>query len=156
LIAGAPHAGADTAHRSAPGHGPHGGSASPLAAGTEHPMSAPIYSASSANEVSPGVAYDGSEYLEVAWSGTTSRRGVVVAANGRILTPGGFQVAATNMTAGDDRPRVASNGSGFLVVWASTGSILGVRVTPAGGVLDNPPLVIRAGTASNAFTQPQA
>src|SRR5262249_50404611 len=82
-------------------------------------------------------------------------RGVVVSGNGRILTPGGFSVASTNLTAADDRPRVASNGSGFLVVWASAGSILGVRVTPAGSVLDNPPLVLRAGSGSNAYTQPQ-
>ena len=53
-------------------------------------MSTPTYSASSANDVSPSVAFDGAEYLEVAWSGTTALRGVLVAANGRILTPGGF------------------------------------------------------------------
>jgi hypothetical protein len=137
-------------------HRPPGSGASPFAAGTEHPMSAPTYPASSANEVSPSVAFDGAEYLEVAWSGATSLRGVIVAGNGRVLTPGGFSVASTNLTAPDDRPRVTSNGSGFLVVWASLGSILGVRVTPAGSVLDNPPIVIRAGTQSNAYTQPQA
>jgi hypothetical protein len=156
LLGGAPQAVAGAAHRAAPGDRPHGGGVSPLAIGTEHSMSNPTYSASSANDVSPSVAFDGAEYLEVAWSGTIGLRGVVVAANGRILTPGGFPVASTNMTAADDRPRVASNGSGFLVVWASAGSVLGARVTPGGSVLDNPPIVIRAGTGSDSYTQPQA
>jgi hypothetical protein len=84
LLGGGPQAVAGAAHRSAPGHRPHDGGVSPLAAGAEHSMSTPTYSASSANDVSPSVTFDGAEYLEVAWSGTTGLRGVVVAANGRI------------------------------------------------------------------------
>jgi hypothetical protein len=89
------------------------------------------------------VAFDGAEYLEVAGSGTTGLRGVVVAARGRIQTPGGFPVASTNMTAADDRPRVASDSqlTAQMPDGASTGPI--AATTPLGTGTSSTDLIVK-------------
>ncbi|MDB5217308.1 MAG: Flagellar hook-length control protein FliK, partial [Myxococcaceae bacterium] len=47
----------------------------------------------------------------------------------------------------DDRPRVASDGTNFLITWSRSGALLGTRLSPAGLVLD-PPTTLASSTGS--------
>ncbi|HEX8698502.1 MAG TPA: hypothetical protein VF815_06685, partial [Myxococcaceae bacterium] len=91
----------------------------------------------------PAVASDGTDYL-VVWRQAASERadiyGARVASDGEVLDTSGFAIA-TNLVE-HYTPRVASNGSGYLVVWAENNSatvwdIYGARVT-SGGVVQDP------------------
>lgn len=73
--------------------------------------------------------------------------GVRYALDAGVLDPQGFTVGGG---AGDQLdPSVAAGASLFLAAWRADGGIFSSRVTPAGAVLDQPPLVLAApGTAS--------
>src|SRR5690606_17660091 len=97
---------------------------------------------------SPAVASDGTDYL-VVWRQASGGRGDVHAARvtsaGAVLDSSGIAVA-TNV-AEHYTPRVASNGAGYLVVWAeyrgaSAGDLLGKRLSGQGALLDASPIVV--------------
>lgn len=84
----------------------------------------------------PGVASDGVGWL-VAW--TTYPAGLqaaLVTAAGQAQAP--FTLSAT--ASGGPRPAVAFGGGSYLVAWVEGERVLAARVTPAGVVLDVPPI----------------
>jgi hypothetical protein len=90
-------------------------------------------------ELSPSVAFDGTNYL-VVWvdGGDYDIHGARVAPSGAVLDPGGVVISAA---AGNQvKPDVAFGGTNYLVVWEDerNGSpdIYGARVNPSGAVLD--------------------
>lgn len=96
------------------------------------------------------VASGGASYL-VAWVGPGSPVAGIAAARvsaaGAVLDPGGFAVSST--ASSHMAPAVGWNGTSFLVAWRSgssdgsgDGAIEGVRVSPAGAVLDATPIAI--------------
>lgn len=96
----------------------------------------------------PAVASDGTDYL-VVWRQAASERadvyGARVASNGTVLDTSGIAIA-TNLVE-HYTPRVASNGSGYLVVWAENNSttiwdIYGARVSSGGVVQDTSGIAI--------------
>lgn len=103
----------------------------------------------------PSVASDGTDYL-VVWRQTASERadvyGARVASDGEVLDTSGFAIA-THLVE-HYTPRVGSNGSGYLVVWAENNAttiwdIYGARVTSGGVVLDTSGIAI----ANYAYAQ---
>ena len=58
--------------------------------------------------------------------------GARVTPGGTVLDEGGFAISAP----GSWGPAVAFDGTNYLVVWSSQGSIVGARVDPGGTVLD--------------------
>ncbi len=102
-------------------------------------------------ETSPAVASDGSGWF-VAWSGaqanTESRIfGARVTSAGEVLDPTGIPIATSD--AQSRQPSVASDGTNYLVTWASSGSwtvptLHGARIAPDGSVLDPNSIVVTA------------
>ncbi len=91
----------------------------------------------------PAIASDGTNFFTV-WSdpNTDSIFGARVGTDGTVLDPAGIAIYSTGGSSGGP-PSVAFDGANFLVVWVETGfSILAVRVTPSGVVLDAPPIQI--------------
>jgi hypothetical protein len=97
---------------------------------------------STAERRGAAVAFDGTNYM-VVWSERTSGdskiHGARIAPNGQNL--GVFPI--TSAVPGQQfRPRIAFDGSNYLVVWSQTNSVLtgediaGARVSPSGTVLD--------------------
>ena len=96
----------------------------------------------------PEVAFDGTSYL-VVWQ---ERRGSAPEIRGaRVSTTGvPLDTRSFAISLGESRayaPKVAFDGTNYLVVWYETngGSVRGVRVTPAGGVLDEGDLELSSG-----------
>ena len=100
-------------------------------------------------DTSPSVAHGGGVWL-VVWedhrSGSYGIYGARVTADGSVLDPDGFTIA-TRAGADLQFPRVAYNGTSFLVAWRgsfvfgappSAPAVFAARVSPAGQVLDNP------------------
>src|SRR5262245_59430340 len=97
-------------------------------------------------QVSPDVAFDGTNYL-VTWS--DRRRdytrwdvyGARVTPGGTVLDPGGIPIA-TEPYFDQKTPRIAFDGANYLVVWTDSrnwpdvGDVFGARVTPGGTVLE--------------------
>lgn len=90
----------------------------------------------------PAAAFDGTSYLAV-WEDHRLRRPVLyagrVTADGTALDPFGFRildVLPEALSVGEYEPDVAFDGENFLVVTQADGRIVGVRVSPAGEVLD--------------------
>lgn len=84
----------------------------------------------------PGVASDGAGWL-VAW--TTYPAGLQAA----LVTAAGQAQAPLTLSAtasGGPRPAVAFGGGNYLVAWVEGERVLAARVTPAGVVLDAPPI----------------
>jgi hypothetical protein len=113
-------------------------------------------SAHTAFENEPAVASNGTDYL-VTWRRDPSSRadvyGARVTSGGVVQDTSGIAIA-TN-TVEHYAPRVASNGSNYLVVWTElrslTGAdIYGARVSTAGAVLDT------SGIAISALSQDEA
>lgn len=94
-------------------------------------------------------AFDGTRHV-VTWS---SYNGV----NGPDIYARRFDLAGNPQDGGDigiavdanydDRPRVVSDGTNFLLTWSRSGSLVGARLSPAGAVLD-PPTTIASGSSS--------
>ncbi len=88
----------------------------------------------------PASAFNGTHHL-VVWQ---DNRGMVA----RRVSPSGAIVDAQDIVLTSEccDPRVASNGSDFLVVWSVTGfDVHGVRVSASGTVLDATPIAIASG-----------
>jgi MYXO-CTERM domain-containing protein len=90
----------------------------------------------------PAAAFDGSQYL-VVWEDLRTGRPIVygarVAADGSALDPAGFPILDAVPTTPSSRayqPAMASGGGLFLVVTEVAGTLLGVRVSAVGEVLD--------------------
>jgi hypothetical protein len=93
----------------------------------------------------PAVAFDGTNYL-VVWSEfdgySSDLYGARVSRNGAVLDPGGFVISSANRD--QNSPVVASDGSGYWVVWEDGRAsgrenlydIYGARVTAEGEVLN--------------------
>jgi len=101
-----------------------------------------------ADDFTPDVASDGDGYLVTWGHGTPSSPdapsllGARVDGTGAVLDPGGFPIATGAHPA---RPSVAYGGGQYLVTWQDDvggSDILGARVSPAGAVLDSPPLLL--------------
>ncbi len=102
-----------------------------------------------------GIAFDGQNYL-VVWTqydGTTDVYGSRVSKAGEVLDPDGIPIstAINNQTS----PRVAFDGTNYLVVWHDTRNsgqsdfdIYGARVSTSGVVLDTSGIVISGETAA--------
>src|SRR4051794_16983830 len=96
---------------------------------------------------SPAVAFDGTNYLVVWQMFRGTSRDIVgsrVSPSGAVLDRPAVVIGATaNEETG---PRVASDGTDFLVVWTEQVSededIFGARVSPGGSVLDRPAIAI--------------
>jgi len=71
------------------------------------------FTISSARAFEAAIAFDGTSYL-VAWTGAAGAWFTRLLADGTVLDPIGFQLWQVGRT-----PSVASNGSGFLVVWGT-------------------------------------
>jgi hypothetical protein len=110
-----------------------------------------VISANLAFENAPAVASDGTDYF-VVWRQEVSGRGDIYGA--RVTSAGIVQdtsgiALATNLVE-HYAPRVASNGSNYLVVWAedqglTTWDVYGRRVSDAGSLLDMSSIAISAG-----------
>jgi hypothetical protein len=88
---------------------------------------------SAQREEVPATASNGQDHLVVWWHGRGSHIvGARVAGNGTVLDPDGLTISKDGASG---RPRVASDGNDFLVVW-SQGGVWGARVSRAGTVLD--------------------
>lgn len=93
----------------------------------------------------PDVATAGDLRLAVwcEYIGSERRLGIVgsrLAADGNSLDPGGIDVHAS--VSRPSGPRVASNGTDWLVVWVDAGSLWGSRIRHDGTLLDTAPVVI--------------
>jgi MYXO-CTERM domain-containing protein len=120
------------------------------------PIGVPL-AAGALSQVEPVVAFDGTHYL-VAWCESTQpstqeMRAARIGVDGTVLDA----PALVLPTSGDSAsPAIAFDGTNYLVVWQETslgsGDIHGVRVSPAGGVLDLAPIPISA--AVNAQQEP--
>jgi large repetitive protein len=116
--------------------------------GMDDPLSLPQWS----EAARPGIAYDGTNFL-VVWGDSLGGAsghiyGARVSPGGALVDPLGILIAST--ATGPAKPRVAFDGTNFLVVWTdcpnSNCSVLGARVAAAtASVLDATPLVISAG-----------
>ena len=116
-----------------------------------------LVSTGPASQVSPRVAYDGTNYL-VVWqtfgSANTDILATRVTPSGTVLDPGGI-VVSTGAGA-QAEPDVAFNGTNYLVVWDDNrvvgSDIYGTRVSKAGVVLE--PAGIPISTATNTQFAP--
>jgi len=113
---------------------------------------------SSGDQVTPAVAYNGTDYL-VLWQdpGTAVRdiHGARVSRQGIVIDPNGFVVSGAPSV--QDQPVAAADGTDFLVVWSDWRNgdrdIYAARVTGAGTVLDTVGIPIC--TASGAQSYPE-
>ena len=96
-------------------------------------------------------AFDGTRHV-VSWSTYNGANGQDIYAR-RFDTAGTPQAGADIPVAVDvnydDRPRVASDGTNFLITWSRSGALLGTRLSPGGAVLD--PLTTLASGAGTYY-----
>ncbi|MEO0226771.1 MAG: FlgD immunoglobulin-like domain containing protein [candidate division WOR-3 bacterium] len=116
------------------------------------PQGIPISTVQYYDQVSPSVAFDGTNYL-VVWHDSRSSifddiYGARVAQNGTVLDPSGIAISsAYNYQLS---PSVAFDGTNYLVVWHDSRSgsgysdIYGARVNPSGMVIDSFAVSIQA------------
>jgi hypothetical protein len=103
----------------------------------------------------PVAAFDGNQYL-VVWNDYRALRPILyggrITADGTELDPFGFPILDIP-SAGGYQPSVAFDGINFLIVTGVGAQILGVRVSPAGEVLDPGGIIVaeNGGAPSLAF-----
>ncbi|MFE8604299.1 hypothetical protein [Archangium violaceum] len=112
-------------------------------------------STSSSGQFHPEVAHDGTNFL-VVWHDFRQGNGDIYGARvngttGSVLDPSGIAISAA--TDNQMFPKVAHNGTNFLVVWHDTrnnasGDIYGARVSSAGVLLDTSGIAISAGSSA--------
>ncbi|PTL78455.1 hypothetical protein [Vitiosangium sp. GDMCC 1.1324] len=97
-------------------------------------VSKPVLEAQRTGFTGPSVAFDGEVYL-VVWEDSRTGRvfGARVKPDGRILDPAGIPLNLTTGLSGG-QPRVAYDGTQFVVVWVSSDGILGAHVEGDGDV----------------------
>ncbi|APR87183.1 Flagellar hook-length control protein FliK [Minicystis rosea] len=104
------------------------------------------------DEVTPAVAFDGTNYM-VVWQDRRNATnwdvfGARVSATGTVLDPSG--IAISTATGDQITPRIAWMPSSYFVVWedkrSGTGDIYGARVDASGAVLDAAGISISAAT----------
>ena len=99
----------------------------------------------------PAVAFDGTNFLVTWHDGRAAPYdvyGARVTTDGVVLDPGGFLIASGPGHL--DHQGVAFDGTNYLVVWRDrrpnplpdAAYVYGTRVTPAGAVLDDPPILV--------------
>jgi len=118
------------------------------------PACIPISTAAGYSELSPSVAFDGTNYL-VVWADCRNGSdvdiyGCRVSQSGTVLDTAGF--AVSTVPGGQGSPAVAFDGANYLVVWTysrggSDSDIYGCRIDQLGTVLD--PGGIAISTAAN-------
>ncbi|WPB80738.1 hypothetical protein KYC5002_16580 [Archangium violaceum] len=112
------------------------GSEARLSSGVSSPfdVSRPVLEAQRTGSPGPSVAFDGKVYL-VVWRDerTGGVFGSRVKPNGHILDPAGIPLNLTTGISGG-RPRVAYDGTQFVVVWVSSDGIFGAHVEGDGDV----------------------
>jgi hypothetical protein len=118
------------------------------------PEPKPIFTGPNTNVPLASVASNGTDFL-VAASLPRSGGSVRVEVK-RLFSDGRVDPSSVTLdTSGYNLPRIATDGSGYLVVWGHLDSperLLAARVTSGGEVLDSPPLVIADfGPFSNVF-----
>ena len=107
------------------------------------------------------LAFGGSRYLFVYArfaGGNVDIRGVRIDPGGAALDNFSVRGPMPAPATGDNSPSLAFDGQDFLVAWAeapagesTTSRIVAVRVTPAGAVLDSPPLAISTSPGSKSL-----
>ncbi len=110
---------------------------------------------SSGDQVTPAVAYNGTDYL-VLWqhqeAGVRDIYGARVNRQGVVLDPDGFIVSAA--AGAQEQPAAASDGDDFLVVWSdwrnAERDIFGSRVTGTGTVPDTAGIQVCAAPGSQS------
>ncbi len=101
------------------------------------------------SEMSPAVAFDGTNYL-VVWEderdwASSDIYGTRISRSGEILDPGGFRISGGDVCR---NPAVVFDGSDYFVVWQLDNSIpmycdiYGARVSPSGTVVDSDILIL--------------
>ena len=109
----------------------------------------------------PHVAFGGGVFVIVwqeGWHGEDGRSRIYAARvtpEGKVLDPGGIQVAAAK-TGVQEHPRVAFGGGVFLVVWqdlrnGKDADVLAARLSPEGKLLDAEPIPLAAGPGMQAL-----
>ena len=103
----------------------------------------------------PGVGYDGTNYLVVSRRDVSPLYsviiGIIVNADGRVLKRFDITAEDTGWVQLSSRLDVAFDGHNYLVVFSRNGQLTGIRVTPAGQVLDGPAGFVIADSGSNGF-----
>jgi hypothetical protein len=111
------------------------------------PNAIAVYNHSTQNLTSPDVAFNGSEYLLV-FDDLGDHHVYGVRLTGNLALVGSRFIINTFSPSLPSRPRVASNGNGYLVVWdehpfsGNVGGVTGSRVSATGQVLDPDGLVV--------------
>jgi hypothetical protein len=109
-----------------------------------------LVSASAADQQQQAIAGNGSEFL-ATWVEIRAGLRFIVAArltsDGATLDPAGILLTQRHVTNSSPFPAVASDGSGFLVVWEEFGKqgltdIFGARIAADGTLLDPHPIVV--------------
>ena len=109
----------------------------------------------------PHVAFGDGGYLVVwqeGWHGEGGHARIFaarVSPDGKVLGPGGIQVAAAK-TGVQEHPRVAFAGGVFLVAWqdlpgGKDADVLAARLSPEGKLLDTEPMTLAAGPGTQAL-----
>jgi hypothetical protein len=107
---------------------------------SEIAIDAPLQQAAPLAQITPAVAFDGSNYL-VVWNdqrlanGTTIVEAARVTAAGALLDPGGIFISSKQVVSGM-QPKVDYDGTNFFVVWNGNTQVFGARIAPTGVVLD--------------------
>jgi len=119
--------------------------------GPEMLVADPALGTSQRHQLNPSIAASTTGYL-VVWTDyqieeTQYSRAARISSNGVLLDPAGITLAPGGPDGG---PRVASNGTDFLVVWHGTG-IEATRVSAAGVVLDATPFTVSASSYAVAI-----
>jgi len=137
-------AGADSAKKKGPGDP---AAQAPIVSSELDPSNL-VYGPAPQGQDLPAVAFDGTNYL-VAWNDSRDTdyesAGIFVARvaeSGDVLDLEGIEVASYGF-----RPRVAFDGTNYLVVWQGEDHVKGARVSPDGQVLDPEGLFIGWGSA---------
>ena len=116
-----------------------------------------LISAAANHQISPSVAFDGSNYL-IVWQDYRNDSydiyGSRVTSTGAVLDPNGILISATIND--ETTPDVAFDGTNYLVVWqdgrnASRNDVYGARITSAGTVLDPSGIAISIASNSQEF-----
>lgn len=95
---------------------------------------------SSAQEGSPRVATDGTQFFVVWESQFLGVLGARLSASGVLLDPAGIQITQTG-----GMPDVAFDGTNFVVVYSVGGDVFAKQVSPSGQVLSVNPIVVGNG-----------